>query len=443
MKKITAILILLAMSISICFGAYASSFTDVGDDFLWAIESIEKFCEKNIIIGKGEGIFAPNDNVTRAEFAKMLALTFNLKGEGESVYSDVKKESWQHEYILSADAYTVSATLIYENAEGLYMPDKNASRQEIAYALARVLDIKADGDYLKNFADADMVNESLYEYVNAASAAGLIKGYPDNTIRPEGDVTRAEAVVLLDRALEYKTAMDTLPTPIPTAEPTSIPTPTNIPDAEPLATPKSSQDMITVVDTILASIGGEECYLIYYDFRGERSYEPLIVRPNVSVGGLKTNVADVTSGDVLLYTLQVKGNVNAIRVLYSAGTNHTNFAYPIEQMVSVPQGWGLYSSNDTIKLYYGRISETKEMEGGLRLTLAYGTNTDQMVLVPYEGVGFSVYKPYMKNTEKRFDNIDITDIKARGKDSGAHALIKTKRDVVTDVIIFDYYESYK
>ena len=442
MKKVTAIFVLLMMSISICFSAYASSFTDVGDDFSWAAEAIEKFCEKNIIVGKGEGVFAPNDSVTRAEFAKMLVLTFDIKSESQSEYADVDKESWHYEYVLSAADYTVSADLLYENANGLYMPDKNASRQEIAYALARVLGIKEDDDCLKVFADADNVNKNLYEHVNAVSSAGLIKGYEDNTLRPDGDVTRAEAVVLLDRAFEYKGSMD-IPTTSPTPTQTPTPTPTFAPTSAPQATPKSSQDMITVVDTILASIDGEECYLIYYDFHGERSFAPLVVRPDVKVSGLKTNVADITCGDVLVYTLQVKGNVNAIRVVFSGGTKPPTPTKPLAQTLSVPQGWGLYDSDATIKLYYGKVSKMKELEGGLRITLNHGGNVDQMVLVPFEGVRYSLYKPYMKAVEKRFGNIDVTDVKSRGEYSGAHAIIKTKRDVVTDVIIIDYYESYK
>ena len=36
-----------------------------------------------------------------------------------------------------------------------------------------------------------------------AVAAGIIKGYDDNTLRPNEYVTRAEYAVMLDRFLEY------------------------------------------------------------------------------------------------------------------------------------------------------------------------------------------------------------------------------------------------
>ena len=455
MKKITALIVLLSMSISICIGAYASSFTDVGDDFSWAAESIEKFCEKKIIEGRGDGTFAPDESVTRAEFAKMLALTFELNDEGQNEYSDVEEGSWEHKYILLSDAYTVSASVLYENADKVYMPNQNASRQEIAYALAAVLGLESGDDYLKKtFTDSGNVNEKLYESVNAVSAAGLIKGYTDNTLRPEGDVTRAEAVVLLDRALQYKESYEQ-PTEQPTAQPTQSPLPTNEPDeqptqsplptSEPVSTPKSSQDIITVVDTILASANGNNYYLIYYDFRGVRSAEPLIVRPEVSVGGLKTSVADIACGDVIMYSLQVKDNINAIRVLFTPGTQPSMPETLLESVISLPQnmGWGFYNSDASTKLYYGKINKIKETDDGLRMTLEYNNNTDQMVLIPFEGAGFSLYKPYMQSPEKRFVSIDITDVKAAGNDSGAYAIVKTKRDVVTDVIIIDYDKFYK
>lgn len=72
----------------------------MGEEYGWAQDAIEAFSEEGIIEGKGDGIFAPDDAVTRAEFAKMFALTFELPLDEEaSPYQDVADDYWlRHTY---------------------------------------------------------------------------------------------------------------------------------------------------------------------------------------------------------------------------------------------------------------------------------------------------------------------------------------------------------
>ena len=45
--------------------AGAVTFTDVGDEYAWAKDAISSLAEQNIILGVSEGVYAPEDNVTR------------------------------------------------------------------------------------------------------------------------------------------------------------------------------------------------------------------------------------------------------------------------------------------------------------------------------------------------------------------------------------------
>lgn len=51
---------------------------------------------------------------------------------------------------------------------------------------------------------ADTVGNWAESAVKAAQGAGLIQGYPDGTFRPDRELTRAEAVVILNRAIDRK-----------------------------------------------------------------------------------------------------------------------------------------------------------------------------------------------------------------------------------------------
>ena len=52
------------------------------------------------------------------------------------------------------------------------------------------------------FADADSISEYAVSALNWAVGAGLIKGYDNNTVRPQNNATRAEAAAILQRFIE-------------------------------------------------------------------------------------------------------------------------------------------------------------------------------------------------------------------------------------------------
>lgn len=54
-----------------------------------------------------------------------------------------------------------------------------------------------------NFKDGDLITLTLLTGVSIAAERGIVKG-ADGLLRPDGDVTRAEAAVILERAIQYK-----------------------------------------------------------------------------------------------------------------------------------------------------------------------------------------------------------------------------------------------
>ncbi len=176
-----------------CMHGYAASFDDVGEAHVWAKADIESYAERGILAGDGLGRFFPDNSVTRAEFAKMLCLVFGLDKAEEITYTDVDKDSWQYDYIAKTDKYT------YTEGKESYAPDKPATRAEIAYAIVGAAGFESKLADMP-FTDADAIADPLKANATTAYALGLLKGYPDNTFRPDAPVTRAEVVVLLSRA---------------------------------------------------------------------------------------------------------------------------------------------------------------------------------------------------------------------------------------------------
>lgn len=430
MKKLTAAILVLTMLAASCMTAFSASFSDVGDEFAWASEAIDKFSEENIIVGKSDGVFAPDDNVTRAEFAKLLVLTFKLKSDKSAEYSDVAKDFWGYEYINAAYGYTVEANVLDNTcANDVFMPDNAATRQEIAAAIAKAADLKEseNENYLAaNFTDSADVNSEIYSLVQNAAAAGLIKGYEDRTLVPDGKVTRAEAAVLLYRAREYKKANDT---PKPTPTPTSAP----------LVMPRASVDVVMVESVEQTSYDGDRGYAITYVFGGIIYDEPLIVSENAVVSGVKSSLSEIEKGDLIVFGSRNKNVSKAVTVILSPmkAYERINAGAVVSDVIdlSALNNWGLYNSSAVTRIYFGKLEDVRNKDGGAVLKMSCSGASDQTVFVPSDNVRISRYNVYKNSEIQRFEKISLHDIYAEEE---IYAFVREKRDVVTDVILIDY-----
>ena len=181
-------------------------FSDVGGEH-WASEAIAELYEAGIISGKGEGVFAPNDLLTRAEVAKLMCSSANID-KTESVdgsFTDVAGDHWAMGYIEAA----LNNGLINGKGEGVYGPEDCTTREEMAVFCYRLLKtINPDfeiGEYTREdlgFADSDEVAEYAVEAVAAMTKLGIINGKGDNKFDPKAYCTRAEAAKIFYGVLQ-------------------------------------------------------------------------------------------------------------------------------------------------------------------------------------------------------------------------------------------------
>ncbi|MDN4605948.1 S8 family serine peptidase [Sporosarcina highlanderae] len=183
-------------------------FKDVANTF--AANEINALVAKGILQGKTETEFAPNAQITRAEFAVLLsrALGLELK-EYEGKFGDVNaSKKWAFAGVEAA----ARAGIINGTANGTFNPDAPIKREEIATMIIRAIEYQnkeklTELEAPANFGDHGSIGTFAIDSVYKAAALGVIQGNNGNFV-PKNNATRAEASVMLYRALEVLGLLD-------------------------------------------------------------------------------------------------------------------------------------------------------------------------------------------------------------------------------------------
>lgn len=172
----------------------------------WARYYIRKLQKYGYMDGYNDGIFKPENTITRAETAKLITTLLGIdisNGSSDApVFSDVKEDAWYTPYINAVSEYL-------PGKDGAFFPDKPITRDEFSTAVVKSLGYEPDSDtgYITdNFLDADSITSDNAGYITVALKLGIIDGYDDNTIGGSDSLTRAQAATILYRA--YFTALE-------------------------------------------------------------------------------------------------------------------------------------------------------------------------------------------------------------------------------------------
>lgn len=180
------------------------TFGDIAHVSSWAGRAIEVVAAKGAINGKAEGVFDPNANVTRAEFAKMLVRALDLEnGSATENFADVNANDWFAPYVAAAS----QAGIIKGKSATKFDPSAPIKRAEMATMITRALqlvngskDVADVEAALAKFADADQINETLRAGVAFAADKEIVVGN-NGKFDPVASATRAQAAVIIYRAI--------------------------------------------------------------------------------------------------------------------------------------------------------------------------------------------------------------------------------------------------
>ena len=141
----------------------------------------------------------PQGKITRAEVATIFfrMLTDESRNEYWSQsndFTDVAADAWYN----NAISTMANAGILDGYEDGSFHPNGYITRAEFATSAVRFFDLSYQGEDL--FPDID--GHWAQDYINQAADAGIIEGYPDGTFGPQKQITRAEAVTMVNRTLD-------------------------------------------------------------------------------------------------------------------------------------------------------------------------------------------------------------------------------------------------
>ena len=151
------------------------------------------------IVGYEDGTIKPNNNITRAEVATIFfrLLTDDARARYWSQtndYTDVAADSWYNNAISTLS----NMGIINGYEDGTFQPNASITRAEFTAIATRFFDYTAEYDGAFN----DVSRSAWYaDCVQAAVDMGLVDGYPDGGFHPNSNITRAEAVTIVNRVL--------------------------------------------------------------------------------------------------------------------------------------------------------------------------------------------------------------------------------------------------
>lgn len=172
----------------------ANKFTDVAESD-WFYNCVMTLAERNIISGMGNSKFAPSANISRAQFATILAnLAKANLAETTTPFADVSADAWY----AKAVAWAYSNGIVNGKSQTEFAPDANVSRQEMAVMITRYVANVAKVTLVESNAQAEFNDDAAIaayarEAVYAMQRAGIIGGKPGNIFDPTANATRAEA----------------------------------------------------------------------------------------------------------------------------------------------------------------------------------------------------------------------------------------------------------
>ena len=149
-------------------------------------------------VENGDPIVKPEQSITRAEVATIFFRLLDDESRAKfktnaNNFTDVADGAWYNVAISTVAA----AGIVNGYEDGTFAPDKKITRAEFAAIASRFTTLVHEGANLFNDIDGHWAAEAI----NNAAITGWITGYDDGSFNPEANITRAEAITLINRVL--------------------------------------------------------------------------------------------------------------------------------------------------------------------------------------------------------------------------------------------------
>lgn len=173
----------------------SASFKDVPKR---AVEEVNFLYNEGIVSGVSATKFDSYDEVTRAEFAAMLARGLGLYAKEKAPFKDI---SYLNESMQWDIAAAYEAGIVFGKSNEEFNPKANIKRDEMAVMIMRAYEYVNKKAYVAKeeapFTDLGNVNADFQAAIDAAYELGFINGFDEDTFGPKASTKRIDSAVVL------------------------------------------------------------------------------------------------------------------------------------------------------------------------------------------------------------------------------------------------------
>jgi parallel beta-helix repeat protein len=177
-----------------------TQFSDLGSH--WGTAFVQGLVSRGLIRGFPDGTFKPEASITRAEYAAIIAKTFDLPrqaGTGTGAFADVPADFWASGAISQA----AGMGFISGFPDKTFRPQQNLTRVEALVSLVNGLGLTGGNpNVLQFYSDRAQIPSYATVALSTATQRRLVVNYPKpNQLEPMRSITRAEVAALIYQAL--------------------------------------------------------------------------------------------------------------------------------------------------------------------------------------------------------------------------------------------------
>ncbi|BAZ08101.1 S-layer homology domain-containing protein [Calothrix sp. NIES-3974] len=200
-------------------------FTDIGGH--WAREFIEGLASQDLISGFPDGGFQPENRISRAEYAALVARIFKLPAINANRFSDVPQQFWAAGVINAA----ASAGFLGGFPDGTFRPQQALTKVQALVSLVNGLKLTAgDANLLSMYRDRAQIPSYAVGAVATATQNMLVVNYPDwDVLEPLRDITRGEIAAIVYQTLVVRGLVPAIRSPYIVLPNTQLPTFSDLP----------------------------------------------------------------------------------------------------------------------------------------------------------------------------------------------------------------------
>ena len=169
----------------------------------WAKDYVAELSKRGIFNGYEDGSFRPDLGITREEIAVAMTRALELEAKAKRApYANFTDSSYISSWAIEAVNMMVKVGIFTGYDDGYYRPQQIITREQLVAVVMRMFSSDLDKTALA-YNDHNDIGDWARTYVKQATELSIVGGYPDGSFRPANSITRAEAAKILYTFMHY------------------------------------------------------------------------------------------------------------------------------------------------------------------------------------------------------------------------------------------------